>query len=463
MKVVLTVSAGPHCGQTFEFDEHDTFVVGRSSRAHFQLPARDPYFSRIHFMLEVNPPCCRLIDLQSTNGTFVNGGRVTVADLKHGDRIHGGDTAIDVAIVGDVDLQAETIPPAAGRSQAAAHTATVDPAVREDPSDPSQAGETPRAAESAVSSGLPSAGDPPAVPLPDSQRRLLPDDYKSLIRRQPQTVPGFQIVDALGAGGMGVVYRAISRADRAVVALKTISPAVAGSATDFERFRREALILRELHHPYIISFRDVGEADGLLYIAMDYIAGIDADKALQQACGPFGIGRAVRLVCQLLEALDYAHVKGFVHRDIKPANLLLTGQGENESIKLADFGLARAYGNSSLCGLTMMGDMAGTMQYMAPEQICDLREAKPAADQYSAAATLYGLLTNKHVHDYPHSAVQQMILILQRDPVPIRSRRPEIPEELADVIHRALQREPTDRFANVGEMRRALLPFAAVE
>jgi len=128
-------------------------------------------------------------------------------------------------------------------------------------------------------------------------------------------------------------------------------------------------------------------------------------------------------------------------------------------LRVADFGLARTYQSSRMSGLTMMGDIGGTVAYMPPEQITNYREAKPSADQFSAAATLYQLLTDKLVYDLPPAIGDQLAMILQQDPVPIRSRRDDIPVELAEIIHRALSREPMARFGDAGEMRNALLPF----
>src|SRR5436305_7393039 len=115
---------------------------------------------------------------------------------------------------------------------------------------------------------------------------------------------------------------------------------------------------------------------------MDFVAGSDAAQLLKHHHGPLPVVRAVDLVCQLLQALDYAHAKGFVHRDIKPANLLVTRDGPRETVKVADFGLARVYQSSPLSGLTMKGDRAGTIPFMAPEQIISLREARPPVDYY---------------------------------------------------------------------------------
>jgi serine/threonine-protein kinase len=176
--------------------------------------------------------------------------------------------------------------------------------------------------------------------------------------------------------------------------------------------------------------------------------------------GPWPIPRAVRVVCRLLEALEYAHGRGFVHRDVKPANLIITESAGQEQARLVDFGLARAYQASKLSGLTLAGQIAGTAPFMAPEQILSFREAKPPVDQYAAAATLYNLLTAKYVYDFPTAFEEVMLLILQGNPVPIQSRRPDIPSGLAAVIHRALAREPVERFADVRAMRQALLPWS---
>jgi serine/threonine-protein kinase len=257
---------------------------------------------------------------------------------------------------------------------------------------------------------------------------------------------------------MGFVHLALRVADGAVLALKTITPEVAGTQADVARFLREANTLRQLDHPNIVAFRDMGESADRLYFAMEFIRGTDAHRLLR-AHGPLPVRRAVGLTCQLLEALEYAHAKGFVHRDIKPANVLVTEVAGQEGVKLTDFGLARVYQASTISGLTLKGEVAGTIAFLAPEQITNFREAKPAADQYSAAASLYNLLTSSFVYDLPRLFQDQLLMILQGKPVPIRKRRADIPDGLAGVIHRALAREPKDRFADVSAMREALVPY----
>jgi serine/threonine-protein kinase len=403
MQITLIVGTGPHKGRNFRFGEHDTFLVGRSRRAHFRLPADDRRVSRVHFMLEVNPPRCRLMDMGSRNGTYVNGFRVQEAELHDRDEIRAGRTLLRVAIALDATGPAPLHPTA---------TAPKPPAAQ-------------------------GAREPATA---------------------PPSIPDYEILRELGRGGMGVVWLARRCTDDTRVALKTVTPAGRAPRGEVERFLREARILQELDHPNIIAFHEMGEVDGRLYFAMEYVQGTDAAGLLKEQ-GPLEVTRAVRLICQLLQALEYAHAKGFVHRDIKPANLLVVRDGPREIIKLADFGLARVYQASKLSGLTVFGEAGGTVAFMAPEQVTSFRDARPPADQYAAAATLYKLLTGRHVHDLPREAQKPLLMILEGKPVLIRTRRPDVPEGLAAAIHRALVRDPKARFPGAKEMHRALVPF----
>jgi eukaryotic-like serine/threonine-protein kinase len=402
MKITLTVTAGPHAGRAFAFDQHDTFLVGRGEDVHFRLPD-DPTLSRKHFLLEVNPPLCRLQDLGSRGGTKVNGAKVTTADLADGDRIDAGGTGFRVQI----DRHGDTDP-----------DATRDPATMNQP-----------------------VSQWPTGPL-------FPP------------VPGYTIRREVGRGGMGAVYEAVRTSDGATVALKTLTPAVAPTRLAIERFLREARILKELTHPHIVAFRDMGEVHRLLWFAMEFVPGRDA-AAHVKADGPLPPGQACRLGLQLLDALVYAHAKKFVHRDIKPHNLLLTrGEGGRPAVKLSDFGLARTYQASQLSGLTVAGESGGTPLYMPPEQWVNFRDVQPPADQYSAAATLYFLVSGQPVYNPGGTAMEMMLRVMHDEPVPLRTRRPEVPEGLAAVIHRALARKPEQRYADVRAFAKALAPFA---
>jgi len=426
MQIILEVIEGPHRGRKFSFDRHDTFIVGRARCAHFRLPKQDRFFSRAHFMIESNPPHCRLIDMGSANGTMVNGQRVQVVDLKDGDLIQGGNTVLRVSFVADADLptSATQMPPG-----------------------PAKPPPLPPQSPSTTETHLPAHLD-------------LPPEAAEHAEDLPP-IEGYRIVKRLGQGGMGVVYLAARSSDAAQVALKTIRPTAAGSELEVQRFLREAGILRRLRHRHIVAFHEMGRAGELIYFVMDYVPGADAGRLLKRQ-GPLAIARAVRLVCQALDGLDYAHRQGIVHRDVKPSNLLVSQQEGVEVARLADFGLAHLYQSSPLSGLTLLGDVAGTTPYMPPEQITDFRHVSPAADQYSLAAALYRLLTGCFLYDFEGLPTQErMLKILFDEPVAIRDRRQGLPAGLPEVIHRALQKDATARFPHAAALRDALLPFAA--
>jgi serine/threonine-protein kinase len=216
-------------------------------------------------------------------------------------------------------------------------------------------------------------------------------------------------------------------------------------------------VLGQLRHPNIVQFREMGEHAGLFHFAIEYVPGPDAGQLLKAERGPLPTARAVNLVCGLLRALDHAHTRGFTHRDIKPGNLLVAQEGGRDVVKLADFGLSRIYQSTPMSGLTLEGDLGGSPAFMAPEQFTELRTAFPAVDQYSAGALLYYLLTARYPYDFPERLEQKIMKILLEDPVPVRARREDLPEELTAIVDRALARKPQDRFASAREMGRALI------
>ena len=390
MRVILTVTDGPNSGKSFAFDQRDNFIVGRGKGVHFQPDKEDRYFSRFHFFIEINPPLCRLTDLNSRNGTRLNGQKIGSCELKDGDAIRAGRTELAVRIE---------------RTQA---EQTID------------------------------WGDPDDV-IP--------------------TFSGYRIERELGRGGMGVVYLATREADGVEVAVKSITPQGAVTRRNVDRFLREASILMRLDHPNIVRFRDLGASGGKLFFTMDYVPGTDAQRLLQER-GKWSLRSAVRMISEVLNGLAYAHEAGFVHRDIKPANILLGRGQKGYSVKLADFGLARVYEASQISGLSNEGEFGGTLRFMPPEQMTDYRNVTPASDQFSAAAALYHLLTGHFIHELDARGRVPVVSVLDGEAVPIRERRPELPEELAEVIHRALERNPERRFASVVEFSEALEPFA---
>lgn len=431
MRVTLTVLAGPHQGRVFTFSGHDTFLVGRSKHAHFKLSDDDPYLSRIHFMVEVNPPWCRLVDLGSRNRTRVNGQPVDRAELKSGDVIRAGQTIFKVAVE-EADELPRLEDSLASRSVAPLPSVVRDLAPL--PSPPRPPGERdPAATPAAIDLGpdwcrvcyQPSRHHGPwttagGQPIP------LCADCRQAIDARPQPIAGYLLARQLGQGGMGIVWQALRLADATVYALKMISPVVAARQDELERFHREVRILAALNHPHIVGLRDSGECDGKLYFAMDYVRGSDARRLVKEG-GPLAVCRAVGLISQVLQALEYAHGKGFVHRDLKPSNVFLV----EGAVKLIDFGLAvdLAAGQPSAAELP-----AGTVSYLAPEQAMG-GPVDARTDVYALGTLAYELLTGVNPGQGAYRPVDELA--------------PGVTAALEIVLAKARAREPAQRYATV--------------
>jgi len=266
-------------------------------------------------------------------------------------------------------------------------------------------------------------------------------------------IAGYTIVRSLGAGGMGEVYLAqhprLPRQD----ALKVLSATVCADPEYRARFNREAEIAASLWHPHIVEVHDRGEVDGQLWIAMDYVEGIDAAQlATQRYPDGMPAEEVVRIVTAVAEALDYAHQRNLTHRDVKPANILIANPGTpDQRILLADFGVARRDDDAS--GLTGTNMTVGTVAYAAPEQLKG-EQVDGRADQYALAATAFQLLTGKPPfhHSNPAVVISQH---LTAEPPPIGSRRPEL-SSLGAVFEKALAKNPRDRYVRCIDFARAL-------
>jgi serine/threonine-protein kinase len=438
MRVIIEVTQGPDQGRAFTFEGHDTFLVGRSRRAHFRLPQEDRYFSRIHFLVEVNPPKCRLMDMGSKNGTYVNGQRVSLVDLRDGDQIQGGKTVLRVRVEATPGGETTSTVPAPIPMIAAAPERPLAPVAPAGAADRNE-GETCRACGAALTADT--GGE--------LWRICAGCQTQSRALRQP--IRGFRLVRELGSGEVGTTYVALREATGQAVALKLIAAINDVSRDAVARFVRDAEALRLLSHPYVTPLREVGESGGHVYVVSDFVRGTDAGR-LVATRGPLPSGEAVEVICQVLEALDHAHAEGYVHRGLKPTNLCVTDGG---MVRLLDFGLSGLFRTSEVSGLSLESG-AQTMPFLAPEQVTSFREVRPTADQYSTAAVLYFLLSGQHTHDFPASFRDRMMLVLQEEPVPIRTRRPDVPVLLAEVLHRALAKEPAARFPDTASMLQAL-------
>jgi serine/threonine-protein kinase len=195
-----------------------------------------------------------------------------------------------------------------------------------------------------------------------------------------------------------------------------------------------------------------------MYLAMEYLPAIDFPGHLATLPRQKQICLVTGVICSALEALQFAHERDIVHRDVKPTNLLVFERDGRLQMKLADFGVSKAYHGSGASGISNANDLRGTLGYIAPEQLKDSRHAKPPCDIYSAGACVYRLLSGKLAHDVTTASVAYSSILNSR-PRPFAESAPDLPPDLCAAVDRALSREPLDRFSSAQHMRQALLKF----
>ena len=252
----------------------------------------------------------------------------------------------------------------------------------------------------------------------------------------PQHIGKYEVLEEVGRGAMGVVFRARDPVIGRPVAVKTITTGIAEDPELWERFRREAVAAGGLQHPNIVTIYEMSDSDGLPFIAMEYLEGESLEKVIsRQAQMP--LAQQLGQMVQACRALDYAHRRGVIHRDIKPANIMVTLEGV---VKVVDFGIARLADAAK----TQTGSLLGTLCYMSPEQLRGQR-ADQRSDIWSLGTVMYELLTYRRAFDGEnHAAV--MMSILQDEPLGIEECIPECPANLERVVQRALHKDESLRY-----------------
>ncbi|HWG41537.1 MAG TPA: protein kinase [Gemmataceae bacterium] len=265
------------------------------------------------------------------------------------------------------------------------------------------------------------------------------------------SVPGYEIVEELGRGGMGVVYKARQIKLNRLVALKMILSGAHAGAADLERFRTEAEAIARLHHPHVVQVYEIGEHDGRPFFSLEFCEGGTLEKKL--AGDPLPPREAAALLETLAHAVAAAHRSDVIHRDLKPSNILLTEDG---TAKITDFGLAKRITAGN--GLTQTGAIIGTPSYMAPEQAEAKKEVGPAADIYALGAILYECLTGRP----PFKAATPLDTVLQvvsEEPVPPARLNAKIPRDLETICLECLHKDPRKRYANADALAEDLARF----
>ena len=431
MQVNLKVTAGPYKGRIFSFTQHDSFLIGRNPEAHLCLPD-DRYFSRNHCLLEINPPRAFVRDLKSTNGTYLNSQRINDAFLKNGDLIQCGETIllVEVAAEQSIDLSETTQDVSLPRRPVLVMVECLNCGRREQ-------------AEAS---------------RPDERLSFLCEDCRIELKRSPQAIPGYDTVKLLGRGGMGCVMLGREQKTGRAVAIKTLLPEFAVSEKAMKRFMREIDVAAALKHQNIVEFVDRGTHNGVVYLVTEFVDGADASRLAELNGGCLAYKDGITIIAQALDALAFAHAQGYIHRDFKDQNILVAGHSPNLVAKLTDFGLAKSFTHSGMSGVTMAGEMAGTLAYMSPEQLRNFRDVKPQSDIYAVGMTAYSLLSGSLALNLTSkSSVNETIrAIFEQPAVPLGQRAPHIPRVVCDIIDRALAKDPAQRWQSAAAMRNAL-------
>src|SRR5439155_9636471 len=209
----------------------------------------------------------------------------------------------------------------------------------------------------------------------------------------------------------------------------------------------------------IVRFIKSGTHNGAVYLVSEYVEGSDAAKLADGQGGRLPFRDTIQIISQALDALAYAHARGYIHRDIKESNILIAGESPNLTAKLTDFGLAKSFTQAGMSGITMAGDMAGTFAYMPPEQIKDFRNVRPTSDIYAIGMTAYSLLAGDTALDVdPEQGMAGTLKAIFDSPViPLNKRAPDVPMQVAEVIERALAKDPAQRWQTAAAMKNALM------
>lgn len=420
MQVEIHVIEGPAKGQHFTFDQPDCFLVGRTADAHISLPD-DPYLSRQHFLLVISPPECKLTDLDSKNGVFVNeiryGGRkppnkgvkqapkgVNEVCLKNNDIITVGNTRIKISI------QPDTV------------------------------GEV----------------------VANKEQQSPVESLENVL-----SAKGYHITQELSRSRKGVVYKATEMQTGKPVAIKAVFLRSAIEPHKQKLFQRELDIVCRLRQTHIVPFLEHGKSKNGLYFIFEFVDGMDLAAFMQSRGGCIPIEDAAPILLGTLDGLAYAHrikitiqtasgkskiFKGIIHRDLKPQNILLARVGDYLIPKLTQFGLLRSFETAGFTNIITPEDIVGTPMYWPREQITHYTKPNLATDVFSVAAIFYEMLTGQWVREgfkelfdkckqrgaLP-SLSDYMNVIASNPPIPIRKRNPNIPKPVADILDHALQ------------------------
>jgi serine/threonine protein kinase len=499
VKVLLTVIKGPQGGKVLEFTEPRSYILGRALDADFQLPNDDLYVARRHIFLEICPPACRVRDLGttgsgSTNPPHINGHIVAEeAELKDGDVLELGYTQFKVSINAKVTPRTKKCP-----------SCGVQMEFLTGEREPEQCSVCLERAKATAKPAAPIAvrcfycgsdlskqanSDGRAGELLGSMvyccERCLPkrDEHGGSV------IGSYEVIRRVGEGGMGAVSLVYQKATARLLALKQMKDLK--DPLLIKRFDREMRLMKGLAHGNVVRCLETGiDAQGGPFVVTEFVPGGDLE-GIASSNGKLPSNVAIGIILRVLDGIEYLHRQKIIHRDIKPQNILVGshppkgGESGTPNIpKITDFGLAVCYGRAGGTRLTKAGIGMGTLMYMAPEQVKDAGNVREHADLYSIGVMLYYLLTGSYSFDFPtprdilelqrkkpdlkkpQEALRMIMqlnrirhpfhIILTEEPTPIRKRDGSIPSKLAELVDKAVRKDPQQRFQTAAEFRNAL-------
>lgn len=472
MRVVIKVDGSD--GEVHQLEGPNKYLIGRLPMSHIKI--KDGYVSRMHLMMELTSSNCYIWDLDSLNGTKVNGEKVQDAELKDGDVIEIGKTSLHVKIDKKESYQCykcgkditeqvqKALNEAGGFDEIGKEDLLCEECLRK--GDPFL-----KRAKGAFKPKREQGMKKPQVEYcflckkndvknVNADKKF--DEFEGVAlyicdrcadREQENAavskIGDYRILRELGEGGFGKVYMAMHKKSNRLVALKQMREELVLKDKAGKLFQREMSILQNLIHPNIVRLMDQGVAKGEHYFVSEYLTGGDAQDYIRK--NRITLGSMCEIMCQSLEGLHFAHEMGYVHRDIKPQNILLTEDGV---AKISDFGLARNYEKHG-SGIDRTGDVSGTIVFMSPEQMLNYKYVEPPADVYSIGVTFYVMLTGRFPFEISSASHQLVENILTGERKPIEEYV-DIPKSIARIVNKSVQIDEKKRYKSAKEMKEAI-------
>jgi len=453
-------------GTKYSIEENIDLVIGRGSDCNILVPRdADPKMSRHHCKVKINLPMVTITDLESTNGSFLDNLRVTKEmPVTSGSVMRVGDTCMKVQVVEPVQcLDCHVVIPDKELNHCFREGCVYlcDDCFEKVDGKPLDTHEEVSRVVFCTSCGerfvdiVPRNNKNPYV-CKECKTKASPTMLKErkIGGRHMVGMEQFEILEKIGFGGMGSVYRSRDRETGDEIALKIMLPSVAQSQVLREDFVREMEHTRILFHPNIVRLIHTNEKSCEdLFFTMEYCEAGNIYDLVSRRTECMRVEEAFDVVEPCLDALEYAHeidihnielndgrvasASGLVHRDIKPSNIFLTRKNDKLVPKIADFGLAKAYDLAAQTGNTMVGAIAGSLGYIPRQQVRDFKFCKPEVDVWAMAATMYFMLTKRTPRDF-RKDTDEVTTVLETPAIPIRERRTDIPQSVANVIDLAL-------------------------